>query len=83
MWMVTFVPILSMTTRRLHDAGKSRHWRWLYFTGYGSIVVIVFLCQKSKLKNNKYKLAKKAKRTTDIIKWYEPIFGLWDIKEKF
>ena len=54
-WLATFVPTIAITTRRLHDAGKSGHWQWLYFTVYGGIAVIVFLCQKSKYENNKYR----------------------------
>lgn len=54
--LAVFVPTLAITTRRLHDTGHSGHWQWLYFTVYGSIAVLVFLCQKSKYENNKYRV---------------------------
>lgn len=55
LWAAMIIPSFSICTRRLHDAGKSGHWQWLYLTIYGSIVVLVFLCQKSKTVGNKYK----------------------------
>ncbi len=55
LWAAMIIPSFSICTRRLHDVGKSGHWQWLYLTIYGSIVVLVFLCQKSKSVGNKYK----------------------------
>lgn len=55
LWAAMIIPSFSICTRRLHDAGKSGNWQWLYLTIYGSIVVLVFLCQKSKTVGNKYK----------------------------
>lgn len=54
-WLAMFVPGLALVTRRLHDTGRSGHWQWLELTGFGSIAVLVFLCQKSKYENNKYR----------------------------
>ncbi len=54
-WLATFIPSLSICTRRLHDVGKSGHWQWLYLTVYGSIAVLVFLCFRTKYDNNKYR----------------------------
>ena len=47
---------ISLGTRRLHDVGKSGHWQWLYLTAIGTIVVLIFFCQKTKTDSNKYKL---------------------------
>lgn len=55
LWVVMIIPSFSICTRRLHDAGRSGHWQWLYLTVYGGIVILVFLCQKSKTVDNKYK----------------------------
>lgn len=52
--LATFIPGLSMCTRRLHDTGRSGHWQWLFLTVYGSIAVLVFCCMQGKKENNKY-----------------------------
>lgn len=54
-WMASFVAGTALCTRRLHDTGRSGHWQWLNLTIYGSIAVLVFICQKSKYENNKYR----------------------------
>ena len=54
MCLAILIPNIALTTRRLHDVGKSGHWQWLYLTLFGSIAVFVFLCQKSQM-NNKYR----------------------------
>lgn len=53
--LASWIAGTAINTRRLHDVGKSGHWQWLCLTGYGAIAVLVFLCQKTKNSNNKYK----------------------------
>lgn len=53
--LASWIAGTAINTRRLHDVGKSGHWQWLCLTGYGAIAVLVFLCQKAKNSNNKYK----------------------------
>ena len=46
----------TMSVRRLHDVGKSGWWCLLWLIPLiGWIVLIVFLCEESKLENNPYK----------------------------
>lgn len=55
LWLAMIVPSFSICTRRLHDSGRSGHWQWLYLTLYGSIAVLIFLCQDTKTVGNKYR----------------------------
>ncbi len=49
------VPSIAITTRRLHDTGKSGWWQLLYIIPLiGFIVVTIFLLTGSELANNKY-----------------------------
>ena len=59
--LVTFIPQLSLSVRRLHDIGKSGHTLWLLFTMIVpivniviSIMLIVFCCKDSDKCPNKY-----------------------------
>jgi uncharacterized membrane protein YhaH (DUF805 family) len=50
------VPSLSVSSRRLHDIGKSGWWIMIYFTIIGIIVLYVWYATKSNPKlNKKYK----------------------------
>lgn len=50
-----FIPMLSLTIRRLHDSGKSAfNLLWPFIPIIGSIIFIVFLCLPGDLGNNKY-----------------------------
>jgi uncharacterized membrane protein YhaH (DUF805 family) len=47
-WLVTILPGISVTVRRLHDTGRSGWWYWLWLIPLiGFIVLIVFFVQKS------------------------------------
>ena len=43
-WLVTAIPQLSITFRRLHDVGKSGLWFLLSFTIIGFIPLIIWWC---------------------------------------
>lgn len=53
--LVMIVPNLAVSTRRLHDIGKSA-WNllWLLFPIVGWIVLIVFYCQPSEPRKNRF-----------------------------
>ena len=53
-WLVTFIPQLSITFRRLHDVGKSGLWFLLSFTIIGFIPLIIWWCTMSEPKKNRY-----------------------------
>jgi len=44
--IAVFIPSLAIGARRLHDINRSAHWLWLELTGIGSIVLLIFFCQK-------------------------------------
>jgi uncharacterized membrane protein YhaH (DUF805 family) len=51
-----FIPQLSLSSRRLHDIGKSGWWQLIALTGFGVIVLYVWYATKSNPKlNKKYK----------------------------
>ena len=54
--LVTFIPSLALTVRRLHDIGKSGWWILISFVpcGIGAIVMLVFLCKDSESGSNMY-----------------------------
>ncbi|GAA1504440.1 DUF805 domain-containing protein [Streptomyces synnematoformans] len=51
--LVTFLPALAASVRRLHDAGRSGWW-WLLvaFVPFGGIAVLVFLLLDSEARDN-------------------------------
>jgi uncharacterized membrane protein YhaH (DUF805 family) len=54
-FLLMIVPIFATTVRRLHDTGCSgSHLLWMIIPIVGSIILLVFLCQKSNLGENKY-----------------------------
>lgn len=54
-WLATLVPWFCLTARRLHDTNRS-NWNacWLFLPLIGVIILIVFLCQPSDPKSNKW-----------------------------
>lgn len=51
---VTSLPFISLSVRRLHDAGYSGWWMLLCLLGWASIVPIIFFCMPTNVANNKY-----------------------------
>ncbi|MFW6691363.1 DUF805 domain-containing protein [Streptomyces sp. MAR4 CNX-425] len=51
--LVTFLPSLAASVRRLHDVGRSGWW-WLLtaFVPFGGVVVLVFLLLDSEARDN-------------------------------
>ena len=47
------IPCLAITARRLHDTNRSGWWMLLYFTLIGSILLMVWYCQKSIIDSDK------------------------------
>lgn len=53
--LATFIPLLAMEVRRLHDINKSGWWLCISFIPLvGTIILLVFLCSASVNENNKY-----------------------------
>ncbi len=52
--LVSFLPSLAVSIRRLHDTGKSGWWCLLYFIPFGVLVLIYFLVQPSESGSNQY-----------------------------
>jgi uncharacterized membrane protein YhaH (DUF805 family) len=48
------VPSIAVSTRRLHDIGRSGWWQLLIFTGLGIFVLIYWYAQDSDSNPNKY-----------------------------
>ena len=40
--IAVIIPTISITTRRLHDIGRSGWWQLLHITGIGSLVIFIF-----------------------------------------
>ena len=54
-WMLTIIPSFSLTTRRLHDIGKSGWWQLLYLLPLlGFIILLVWFCFKGDEGHNQY-----------------------------
>ena len=52
--LITFIPRLAVTVRRLHDLGYSG---WMYLIAFvpgGSIIILVFLCMDSQPFDNRW-----------------------------
>jgi uncharacterized membrane protein YhaH (DUF805 family) len=51
-----FIPMISVTTRRLHDIGRSGFWQLIALTGIGAILLIVWYATDANNKlNRRYK----------------------------
>jgi uncharacterized membrane protein YhaH (DUF805 family) len=48
------IALLSVTTRRLHDTGRSGWWQLLMFTIIGIIPLMIWCAEKSEQKTNQY-----------------------------
>lgn len=42
-YLVTLVPYISITTRRLHDTGRTGWWQLLYFLPGVGLFILIFL----------------------------------------
>jgi uncharacterized membrane protein YhaH (DUF805 family) len=52
--LVTLLPSLAVSVRRLHDTGRSGWWMLIGFVPFGSIVILVFTCTASQPGDNQY-----------------------------
>ncbi len=52
--LACLVPTIAVTTRRLHDTGKSGWWQLLYLKCIGSIVILIFCALDSQPGDNQY-----------------------------
>lgn len=54
-WLAFLVPDIALTTRRLHDTGRSGWWQLLSFIPIiGWIILIIWLATKTELVDNTY-----------------------------
>ncbi|MEK6542728.1 MAG: DUF805 domain-containing protein [Pseudomonadota bacterium] len=55
LWILgTFIPMLAVTVRRLHDQDKSGWWWLLNFVPFGAYVLIAFFCIEGTKGPNQY-----------------------------
>lgn len=53
--LVSFLPAISVTVRRLHDLGKSGWWYWLGLIPLvGAIILLVWFCRKGAAEPNDF-----------------------------
>ncbi|HGY2264843.1 DUF805 domain-containing protein [Morganella morganii] len=52
--IVTFIPSLSITVRRLHDTGRSGWWLLALLIPFGGIIIFVFSCLDSHPGDNRF-----------------------------
>ena len=52
--MITFIPQITLSIRRLHDIGKSGWWQLLYITIIGGIVVLIWLVTDTVKRKNQF-----------------------------
>ena len=52
--LVTLIPSISVSVRRLHDIDKSGWWLLLVFTGIGILLIICWACLGSDKDENRY-----------------------------
>lgn len=52
--LVTFLPSIAVTTRRLHDIGRSGWWQLISFIPIIGLVVMIFWCAKEPSGPNDY-----------------------------
>ena len=55
LWLVTFIPMLAIDVRRLHDINKSGWWIFISLVPLvGGIIFLVFMCSPSVDEGNNY-----------------------------
>ncbi|MEM9527855.1 MAG: DUF805 domain-containing protein [Bacteroidota bacterium] len=52
--MVFFIPSIAVSTRRLHDIGRSGWWQLIALTGIGFFVLLYWYCKDSEQTTNEY-----------------------------
>ena len=52
--IIFFIPLLSITSRRLHDINRSGLWQFISLTGIGTILILFWVCKKGDEGDNKY-----------------------------
>jgi uncharacterized membrane protein YhaH (DUF805 family) len=53
--LISFIPSLSITVRRLHDSGKSGWWLLLNIIPYlGWFVILIFTCMDGERRSNRW-----------------------------
>ncbi|QDG74804.1 DUF805 domain-containing protein [Labrenzia sp. PHM005] len=58
--LIHYVPMLSISVRRLHDTNRSGWWLLIGFVPLGLIVLLVFYCLPSNPASNRFNLTQKA-----------------------
>ncbi len=52
--LIFLLPGIAVTTRRLHDIGRSGWWQLLSLTGIGIFLLLFWYCQRGELGSNVY-----------------------------
>lgn len=52
--VVTFLPLLAVGARRLHDTGRTGWWQLLHLVPLGTIILLVWWCEDSHSGGNEY-----------------------------
>ena len=66
--LISFLPSLSCTVRRLHDTGRSGWWYWISIIPLiGAIVLLVFLVADSDQGWNEYGNDPKSPDHTEVV----------------
>ncbi len=65
--IVSLVPALAVTVRRLHDADRSAFWLVLWFVPmFGWMLLLVFLCLDGSVGRNRYGMDPRGRMTVDM-----------------
>lgn len=55
-FLISFVPSIAISVRRLHDKGRSGWWLSLFIFGFiGGFICLVYLCEREKTIQNKFR----------------------------
>ena len=52
--IITFIPAISVTARRLHDVNRSGWWMLIFFTVIGIVPLLYWNCKKGDLEENRF-----------------------------